>query len=177
MVTDNLELSDNYSESKMSESSGVQLLPSDLKGSKKNILRYNKSNTHIDRCKEAGAAYTPSVLMSVRQKDIDVTNAEIRLSAWFASEDTPTIKGNTLIPVLNASAPDSAVLKSAQMKRTKITGIVMNVHAPYEMSRLSHDLSKTFYSLVADKTTDRGTVKSLGIIVQVHTPRYSSNQR
>ncbi|XP_065582940.1 uncharacterized protein LOC136042021 [Artemia franciscana] len=108
--------------------------------------------------------------MSVRQKDIDVTNAEIRLSAWFASEDIPFIKANTLIPVLKACAPDSAVLKNFQMKQTKITGIVKNVLAPYEQSRLSHDLRKSFYSLVIDETTDRGTIKSLVIIVKYKHP-------
>jgi len=148
----------------------VQVLPSDFEGVKKNILRHTKSKSLIDRNKEAGAASTPSVLMSVRQRDIYVTNAEICLSAWFASEDIPFIKADTLIPVLKASAPDWAVHKSVQMKRTKITGIVKNVLAPYERSRLSRDLSKSFYSLVVDETTDRGTIKSLVIIVKYKHP-------
>ncbi|KAK2723451.1 hypothetical protein QYM36_001950, partial [Artemia franciscana] len=120
-----------------------------LKGSKRNTLRHTKSKSYIDRCKEAGAAATSRVMMYIRQKDIDVTNAEIRLSAGFASEDIPFIEANTLIPVLKACAPDSAVLESVQMKQTKITGIVKNVLAPYEQSRLSRDLSKSFYSLVS----------------------------
>ena len=130
-----------------------------LKGSKKNIMRHTKSNSHIDRYKEAGAGSIPIVLMSVRQKDIDVTNAEIRLSAWFASEDVPFIKVDTLTHVLKSCAPDSAALNSVQVKRTKITGIVKNVLAPYERSRLSRDLSKTF-TLWSLMKQDRETVKS-----------------
>ena len=53
---------------------------------------------------------------------------------------------------------------------TKITGIVKNVLAPYEQSRLSRDLSKSFHSFVVDETTDRGTIKSLVIIVKYKHP-------
>ncbi|KAK2721587.1 hypothetical protein QYM36_003770 [Artemia franciscana] len=41
---------------------------------------------------------------------------------------------------------------------------------PYEQSILSCDWSKTFYSLVVDETTDRGTDKSLVIILKYKHP-------
>ncbi|KAK2721750.1 hypothetical protein QYM36_003907 [Artemia franciscana] len=74
----------------------------------------------------------------------NVYTMRLRVVAWFASEDIPFIKADTLIPVLKASAPDWAVHKSVQMKRTKITGIVKNVLVPNEWSRLSRDSRKPF---------------------------------
>jgi hypothetical protein len=90
--------------------------------------------------------------------------------AWFAAEDIPFKKADSLTPVLKASVPDLNILRQVKLKRTKVKGVIDDLMAPHECQTLSDLLTTAHYSLIVDETTDKSSAKMLVMIVKYKHP-------
>ena len=97
-----------------------------------------------------------------------VTALELAMSAWVASNSKEMSMMDSLPALLKKFIPDSSVVKRLACGRTKTTGLIKNVIAPYAISQLSSRLQESVYSLMADESTDRCGTKYLVIILRYY---------
>jgi hypothetical protein len=95
-----------------------------------------------------------------------VTNAELRLATYFAVEDLPILKMNSLENLVKSTFSDSEIASCIKIKRTKATTIISNVTSSYETKLISMELNNDFFFLIADESTDRSTKKSFVLIAK-----------
>jgi hypothetical protein len=84
-----------------------------------------------------------------------VTALELAMSAWVASKSKEMSIMDSLPKLLKKIIPDSSVVKLLACGRTKTTGLIKNMIAPYAISQLSSRLQKLVFSLMVDKSTDK----------------------
>lgn len=97
-----------------------------------------------------------------------VTALELAMSAWVASKSKEMSIMDSLPELLKKFIPDSSVVKLLACGRTKTTGLIKNVIAPYAISQLSSRLEKSLFSLMVDESTDKCGTKYLVIIVRYY---------
>jgi len=69
--------------------------------------------------------------------------------------------------MLKKCFPDSNIAKNLAMKRTKSTAIIKNVIGLSHKESLAVTLRKTKFSVLADESTDIGTVKTACVVIRL----------
>lgn len=96
----------------------------------------------------------------------NVKKAEIKLAAFFASNNVAFRVVDQLEPILKEIFPDSKICQDIKLKQTKCTEIINNVLCKKETNDLVNHLRKTEFSVLLDESTDIGTTKSLAVLVR-----------
>ncbi|CAH1958537.1 unnamed protein product [Acanthoscelides obtectus] len=95
-----------------------------------------------------------------------VSEAEIKLSSFFAHHKVAFEVVDHLISILKDSFPDSNILKDVKLRRTKTTSVIKNVIAKKESEDLAVVLQQNFFSVLIDESTDISANKLLGVNVK-----------
>ncbi|KAK2701213.1 hypothetical protein QYM36_020120 [Artemia franciscana] len=88
---------------------------------------------------------------------------EMRLLAWFAADNLPFKKADSLTPVLKMSAPYSSQVR---LKRTKVKRVIYDRMCSHECQTLADLLTRAHYSFIVDETTDKSLAKALVMIAK-----------
>ena len=73
------------------------------------------------------------------------------------------------MPAIQAICPDPDIVKKLKCGKRKCEATVKNVIGRKERDNLLVHLREFFFSLIVDKSTDRGCTKHLAIVVRVAT--------
>ncbi|KAK2721272.1 hypothetical protein QYM36_003526 [Artemia franciscana] len=138
-----------------------------LNGSKYNMIVHSQRESHRENVKIDGSQMPLNPLFeSTYQRRQAVSLCELRFVAWFAAEDIPFNKADSLTPFLKASVPDSSILRQVKLKRTKVKGVIHDLMAPQERQTLADLLTRAHYSLIVDETTDKSSAKALVMVAK-----------
>ncbi|XP_026746353.1 uncharacterized protein LOC113507655 isoform X2 [Trichoplusia ni] len=91
--------------------------------------------------------------------------AELKLCAFLAEHNLPLMLSDHLIPFLATTFPDSPIIKSVKLGRTKAGNIVKTVLAPILTDELVSKLKRTTFSIIMDETTDISVKKQCALAV------------
>ncbi|XP_026732235.1 uncharacterized protein LOC113497004 [Trichoplusia ni] len=83
-----------------------------------------------------------------------ITEAELKMSAFFATHNLAFKVMDHLVPTLKSCFPDSTICQGMQMKRTKCTQIVTNVIGAAHEEEICEKLKKVKFSILTDESTD-----------------------
>lgn len=94
-----------------------------------------------------------------KKSNSQVRRAELKLSAYIATNDLPILLTNTLTPLCSNIFPDSEIAKQIAMKRTKTTELIKDVLHKNFSQEVEGQLRGhgNYFSLIMDETTDRTT--------------------
>lgn len=95
-----------------------------------------------------------------------IANFEIRLSMFFAEHNVAIHVVDHLVPLLKDIVPDSQIVQSCKLGRTKCSKIIQNVLADEEKAKLVTKLQKYKFSVLVDGSTDISSHKSLCVLVR-----------
>lgn len=71
---------------------------------------------------------------------------------------------------IKTTCPHSIVANTMQLGRTKCSAIIKNVWGPYFRKDLRDDVDR-FYSVLIDESTDKSTLKQLGVVLKYFSKR------
>ncbi|KAK2711347.1 hypothetical protein QYM36_012512 [Artemia franciscana] len=103
---------------------------------------------------------------STLYKRLAASLCEMRLVIWFAAEDVPFKKADSLTLVLKVSVSDSSILCQVKLKRTKVKGVIHDLMTPLECQTLAELLTRAHYSLIVDEITDKSSAKAFVMIAK-----------
>lgn len=98
--------------------------------------------------------------------DSNVKKAELKLAAFFATNNVAFRIIDQLEPILKDIFPDSKICQDLSLKQTKCTEIIRNVLCKKETNDLVSYLRKIRFSVLLDESTDIGDYKSLAVLVR-----------
>lgn len=98
--------------------------------------------------------------------DSTVKKAELKLAAFFASNNVAFRLIDQLEPILKEIFADSKTCQGLSLKQTKCTELIRNVLCKKETNDLVSDLKKTRFSILIDESTDIGDSKCLAVLVR-----------
>ncbi|CAG9825760.1 unnamed protein product [Phaedon cochleariae] len=133
------------------------------------IIRHSETKKHKDKVSlirsNNNALKNYFKPKEVREPSIQVKNFEIRLSAFFAEHNVAFQVIEHLLPLLKEICPDSDILKTVNLGRTKCTSIVKNVIAENEKLNLISTLRMIKFSVLLDESTDLILNKTMCVVV------------
>ncbi|CAG9835526.1 unnamed protein product [Diabrotica balteata] len=153
---------DNKNESSFCKVCNIKLL------SHKSVLTNHANSTkHKGNMKKVAenvkitSVFRPSTLVE------NTRIAELKLCGLVATNNLPFSFVDTLVPLLKNIAPDSEIIKSITLKRTKCSAVVTESLGKCFSERLSSQLREPgcFFSLIMDETTDIATKKQCAFAV------------
>lgn len=95
-----------------------------------------------------------------------VSEAELKICAFFAHHNVAFQVVDHLVPVLKQCFPDSDILKDVKLGRTKTVNVIKNVICKKETDDLASVLQNRHFSVLIDEGTDIGINKLLCINVK-----------
>lgn len=129
---------------------------------KKSILsKHAQTRDHIDMVEIFESGNTK---LTRRQK---VLRAEIKLAAMIVARHVPFLLCDYLTPLLQLLfAQESEAIKNMALCRKKVANIIKYIMAPAQIKRLTSILTRKWFSIVIDESTDRSTASLMGIEVR-----------
>lgn len=85
--------------------------------------------------------------------------AELKLSGWAVENNISFAAVDSLTKVLKSLDPDSKLLNSVKLGRTKTNAVVAGVIGETQHDELVERMKKVDFSLYIDEMTDLGTIK------------------
>lgn len=140
----------------------------DLTCGKSELLRHSK--VHTNKAKQFQKQQTlmeMSIFKTNSALDDDIKKAEIRMALILAEHNLPFNIIDHLSMVIRVSFSDSEIAKKYKNNRTKATSIVTNVTGAPGLENTVEIISKQKFSLIVDESTDKGSIKSLALVVRV----------
>ncbi|CAH1099559.1 unnamed protein product [Psylliodes chrysocephalus] len=139
-----------------------------LAGGRFHLNRHSNSITHINNI--CLAKTTVNIDKFLKKKltntDLQIKEAELKMCCYMCEHNLSFLLIDTL-PLLNKNIyPDSLIASGVNMKRKKVTGLIVEVLAPYFKKQILLDLRKNNFSIIIDETTDVGTKKCLALVVR-----------
>lgn len=111
-----------------------------------------------------------SHLQYKKTKDDETTHvAEARWALMVAMHTSINVVDH-VTQTLKTTCKDSTVATSMQLGRTKCSAIIKNVWGPFFRRDLREDVDG-FYSVLIDESTDKSTIKQLGIVIKYFSKR------
>lgn len=101
------------------------------------------------------------------KKDNDVKEGELRLAGFIAERDLPMSIADHLPKLMKSVCKDSKTAEQIKCGRTKVTGMLTNVTGQESHEQLLKLLRKQKFSLIVDKSTDKGCIKHLCLVARV----------
>lgn len=98
--------------------------------------------------------------------EVQVHKAELQICAFLAEHNIPFRTVDHLVEIYSRAFPDSQIAKKIKLKRSKATGVVINVIGESEKQDLTKKLRLKKFSLLIDEPTDVSTNKQLAIVVR-----------
>lgn len=99
---------------------------------------------------------------------------EIKLCAFLVDHNLSFRILDHLTPLIKECVPDSAIVKSVQLKSTKGAVIIKNVIGESEKEQLQNKLKSSLFSVLIDECTDIAAIKTMCIIVRYYRQINSS---
>lgn len=124
-----------------------------------NTTKHKQNVTAISKTTSIDEAFKPKKEEELKKR------AEIKLCAFLAEHNLPLMLSDALVPFLANTFPDSAIIKSVNLGRTKATNIVKTVLGPILTEELVSKLKKTTFSIIMDETTDISVKKQCALAV------------
>ncbi|KAL0881616.1 hypothetical protein ABMA27_001442 [Loxostege sticticalis] len=125
----------------------------------KNTTKHKQNTNAISKTTSIDEALKPKKEEELKKR------AELKLCAFLAENNLPLMLSDDLIPFLANTFPDSAIIKSVNLGRTKAGNIVKTVLGPILTDELVSKLKRTTYSIIMDETTDISVKKQCALAV------------
>ncbi|XP_076049531.1 protein FAM200B-like [Oratosquilla oratoria] len=130
------------------------------------LINHVKSKKHCSKFNGTTDNQEP-VSTSLKQTAKDpVARAEIKLASVLAAHNLPFEVMDHLSEVLRDIFSDSNIAQEFAVKRTKTTEVVTNVIGKSYKEQLAHKLRETKFSVLADESTDVGSIKTSCVVVR-----------
>ena len=133
---------------------------------KTDLKRHSENRKHICNSKAVKGQSSLSNLL-VSKKDNDVKEGELRLAGFIAERDLPISIADHLPKLMKSVCKDSKTAEQIKCGRTKVTGMLTNVTGQESHEQLLKLLRKQKFSLIVDKSTDKGCIKHLCLVARV----------
>ncbi|KAL7299731.1 hypothetical protein TKK_0007481 [Trichogramma kaykai] len=125
-------------------------------------------NTHLGSTGHK-TKLNPSFLGNIEKKAV---RAELKFTAYVASQNLPKRAIDTLIPMVKNVITDSEIIKNVHLDRCRVGEIMNRILAPAHIKNLSEILKNNKFSIIVDESTDVSTTHSMCIVV-----RYVDNEQ
>lgn len=138
-----------------------------LKGGVPNFKRHeNNSLLKNNLEKDKNIPKISKFTKANEQVEKSVRRAELKLVAFINEHNLPFLLMDHLILLLISIFPDSDVAKKLKCNRTKATKLTKDCLAQEQLNLVSAILTKQYFSLIIDETTDISTQKSLVLVAR-----------
>ena len=86
---------------------------------------------------------------------------------YFIEHNTPFTHADHLIPLIKSLDPTSLAIQKMRIGQTKISCLIKNIIGEYANKEMIQKLRDSWFSIMADGSTDIGTTKNLILIARV----------
>ncbi|CAH0552720.1 unnamed protein product [Brassicogethes aeneus] len=138
-----------------------------------NVKKHLTSNNHkkLSNIKQSTSSlYNFASSSNSTTDDVNVKEAEIMLSAFFAEHNISFRVMDHLTPLLQKMFPDSKIAIKLALKRTKTKNIITNVIGDSYKDNLTNILKQRKFSVLIDESTDIAVTKTACIVVKYFDP-------
>lgn len=136
------------------------------------LIRHGDTSKHKTNSQKLTNQRSVLEMFSNKNKEINIEvkakEADLRLAGFIAEHNLPFKLMEHLPDLIRATCSDSEIAKKIKCSRTKIKSVITNVTAVSERNRLVFLMNQNKFSIIADESTDRSTVKNLGLIVRIN---------
>ena len=157
-------------DAKDSDSSYCKCCKVTLKNANKSMLSKHKiSAKHIKNFEAAKSTIDISQFMkssSSSAADNQTARSELAIAAYFTEHNIPFSCIDHFLPMCKIAFPDSKIVKTLSMKRTKLSYIVQDGIAFDENARMSDICKSQYFSVIIDESTDISVTQILAIVVR-----------
>ncbi|XP_057339780.1 uncharacterized protein LOC130677158 [Microplitis mediator] len=140
-------------------------------GGKFTISKHAQSHKHISNIK--GTIHQPPITSKFSQSsksfEEKVKSGEMKMACFLAKNNLSFNVAGNLKNLIQSVCPDSELAKQLTFGRTKAHAIVTNVTGKVAYEKLLDKLRNGKFSLIADESTDRSTIKHMALIVRTAT--------
>ena len=118
-------------------------------------------NEHLSMIRPIHHAFRPAILESRKTAEIQ--------TAVFVAKHAAISSVDHLMLLLPRIFPDSTIAANLRMHRTKCTGLIVNLISPCLFREIIEDIGTSFFSLIADESTDVSQKKMLAICIRYYS--------
>lgn len=142
-----------------------------MQGSKTHIIRHSVSNLHVSRYN--AAKHTSSIASNFDFKinskiDNEIYRGNLKFVMFIVEHNLPMRLLEHLPKLIQSIGHDSEILKHIKCSRSKGTNIILNQLGPASLEQIAKHMRNSFFSLIADETTDVSTKKCLAVVVRYY---------